>query len=68
MVHLEHLGLAEVVPNCLVAFYDTHSESSGIFYYSGCVCVCVCMCVCVCVVCVYVCVCVCSVCVVCVCV
>ena len=30
---LEHPCLAEVVPNCLVTFYDTRSESSGIFYY-----------------------------------
>ena len=29
----EHPRLAEVVPNCLVAFYDTRSESSGTFYY-----------------------------------
>ena len=28
----EHPHLAEVVPNCLVTFYDMHSESSGIFY------------------------------------
>ena len=26
-------ALAEVVPNCCVGFYDTRSESSGIFYY-----------------------------------
>ena len=25
--------LAEMVPNCLMAFYDRRSESSGIFYY-----------------------------------
>ena len=34
----EHPRLAEVVPNCLVAFYDTRhddtrSESWGIFYH-----------------------------------
>ena len=29
----EHRLLAEVVPNGLVAFFDTRSESSGIFYY-----------------------------------
>ena len=29
----EHPRLAEDVPNYLVAFYDTRSESSGKFYY-----------------------------------
>ena len=29
----EHSHLTEVAPNCLVACYDTRSESSGIFYY-----------------------------------
>ena len=29
----EHLCLAEVVPNCLVPFYNMRSESSGIYYY-----------------------------------
>ena len=29
----EHPRGAEVAPTCLVAFYDTRSESSGVFYY-----------------------------------
>ena len=29
----EHPCLEEVVPNCLVAFYDTRSESLGMLYY-----------------------------------